>query len=68
LNTYLREHLYCGARHPQPPDAIADTFGFRVVLARMPLKPDSNDEPAPTPTPAPAPPPEPPPAPAEAAP
>lgn len=46
--SYSREHLYSGARYPQPPDAIADIYGFRVVLARVPPRPEpAVVEPAP---------------------
>jgi len=43
--SYLREHLYSGARYPQRPDVITDCSGFRVVLARVTAKPEP---PAPT--------------------
>ena len=33
-NTYQAENLYSGSRNPQPPDSAADTYGFRVVLAK----------------------------------
>ncbi|MBN8457127.1 MAG: SUMF1/EgtB/PvdO family nonheme iron enzyme [Verrucomicrobia bacterium] len=38
--TFRRDHLYSGARYPQPAKAIADIYGFRVVLARVPPKPE----------------------------
>ncbi|MEI7910899.1 MAG: SUMF1/EgtB/PvdO family nonheme iron enzyme [Verrucomicrobiota bacterium] len=34
-NTYQAENLYSGSRHPQPPDTVADIYGFRVVLAKV---------------------------------
>ncbi len=52
--SYLAEHLHSGSRYPQPPDATADIYGFRVVLAKIPVK---TDVPA-APPEAPAPPPE----------
>ncbi len=41
-NTYQAENLYSGSRHPQPPASYADTNGFRVVLAKLPLAPASH--------------------------
>ncbi len=35
-NTYQEQNLYIGYRNTQKPDEWADTYGFRVVLARKP--------------------------------
>ncbi|MEI6654009.1 MAG: SUMF1/EgtB/PvdO family nonheme iron enzyme [Verrucomicrobiota bacterium] len=41
-NTYQAEDLYSGSRHPQPPASVADIYGFRVVLAKVPVAPASH--------------------------
>lgn len=38
--SYQAEHLHSGSRYPQPPEATADIYGFRVVLAKIPVKSD----------------------------
>jgi formylglycine-generating enzyme required for sulfatase activity len=57
--SYQPEHLHAGSRYPQPPDATADIYGFRVVLAKIPLKTEPSPPPV-SPVP-PTPPTEPPP-------
>ncbi|MEI6675519.1 MAG: SUMF1/EgtB/PvdO family nonheme iron enzyme [Verrucomicrobiota bacterium] len=44
-NTYQAEDLYSGSRHPQPPDSVADVYGFRVVLAKVSVAPVSHAPP-----------------------
>ena len=46
---YRREHLLSGARYPQPPEAIADDCGFRVVLARESSRSETDAPPTETP-------------------
>ena len=50
-NTYQAENLYSGSRNPQPPDSAADTYGFRVVLAK--IGPPAETPPAPLEAPSP---------------
>ena len=44
-NTYQAENLYSGARNPQPPETAADSYGFRVVLAKVALQADAPPSP-----------------------
>jgi hypothetical protein len=53
--SYQAEHLHSGSRYPQPPDATADIYGFRVVLAKIPVKPEGPSLPAEGPAPIPVP-------------
>ena len=43
--SYQPEHLHAGSRYPQPPDATADIYGFRVVLAKIPFKSEPSAPP-----------------------
>ena len=36
--SYQPADLHSGSRYPQPSDATADIYGFRVVLAKIPVK------------------------------
>jgi formylglycine-generating enzyme required for sulfatase activity len=38
--SYLQQDLYTGYRYPQAPDAQDGIFGFRIVLAKDPPKPE----------------------------
>lgn len=42
--SFQESALYLGARNPQPPDAINGSYGFRVVLAKIPLDKEPEDE------------------------
>jgi formylglycine-generating enzyme required for sulfatase activity len=41
-NTYQPQNLYPGARNTQPPDFRDSIYGFRVVLAKVPPKPETE--------------------------
>jgi serine/threonine protein kinase len=41
-NTYQPQNLYLGARNTQPPDFRDSIYGFRVVLAKVPPKPETE--------------------------
>jgi len=38
--SYLQQHLYTGYRNPQSPEFFDNIYGFRIVLAKDPLKPE----------------------------
>jgi serine/threonine protein kinase/formylglycine-generating enzyme required for sulfatase activity len=42
-NTYQMENLYTGSRNAQPPDYRDTFYGFRIVLARAPAPPTSDN-------------------------
>lgn len=44
-NSYQPQNLYPGARNTQPPDFRDSIYGFRVVLAKVPPKPETEPEP-----------------------
>ncbi|NJR42296.1 MAG: SUMF1/EgtB/PvdO family nonheme iron enzyme [Akkermansiaceae bacterium] len=39
-NSYQPEHLKIGSRNPQPPTFRDAIYGFRVVLVKIPAKPE----------------------------
>ena len=39
-NTYQTENLYTGSRNGVPPDFRDEFYGFRIVLAKVPLEPE----------------------------
>jgi hypothetical protein len=39
-NTYQTENLYTGSRNAVPPDYKDEFYGFRIVLAKVPLEPE----------------------------
>lgn len=44
-NSFQAENLYTGSRNAVPPNRSDNIYGFRVVLAKVPSKPDNNSDP-----------------------
>lgn len=44
-NSFQPENLYTGARNAVPPNLSDNIYGFRVVLAKVPSKPDNITDP-----------------------